>query len=178
MASPSVAVGHRTPPYSEDQSRRWLSWLARAMLQRGQIVFAVEGLQPGWLVSSWAFATYVLWSRTLCAFLIALYVASIHGFVLLINDPTRSIVRAMLILPWSAALAIPIGIVLGIFDLAALSGRSSHRRWLLAPAVLIAICLPLMCLVSSSVELIEKDGDYREEIRWEKEESELIEKLH
>jgi hypothetical protein len=43
------------------------------------------------------------------------------------------------------------------------------------------ICFTLFCLIYGIVNwqkgVAEKDGDYREEIRWEKEEIELIEKL-
>jgi hypothetical protein len=45
----------------------------------------------------------------------------------------------------------------------------------------LAICCSLFCLIYGLINwrkgAVEKDGDYREEIRWEKEEIELIEKL-
>ncbi|OPY80103.1 MAG: hypothetical protein A4E65_01630 [Syntrophorhabdus sp. PtaU1.Bin153] len=52
--------------------------------------------------------------------------------------------------------------------------------WVLASYVL-TICCTVFCLIYGFVNwhkgITEKDGDYREEIRWEKEEIELIEKL-
>ena len=45
----------------------------------------------------------------------------------------------------------------------------------------LTICIALFCLIYGIINwhkgITEKDGDYREEIRWEKEEIELIEKL-
>jgi hypothetical protein len=45
----------------------------------------------------------------------------------------------------------------------------------------LTICCTLFCLLYGIFNwrkgVVEKDGDYREEIRWEKEEIELIEKL-
>jgi DNA polymerase III delta prime subunit len=35
--------------YSEAQSIRWLTWLAQRMVQKSQIVFFIEGMQPTWL---------------------------------------------------------------------------------------------------------------------------------
>lgn len=46
---------------------------------------------------------------------------------------------------------------------------------------MLTICSSLLCLIYGIMNwrkgVNEKDGDYREEIRWEKEEIELIEKL-
>lgn len=36
-------------PYTEEQIRRWLGWLARAMQKRGQAVFQLEELHFSWL---------------------------------------------------------------------------------------------------------------------------------
>ena len=45
----------------------------------------------------------------------------------------------------------------------------------------LTMCITLFCLVYGLINwrkgITEKDGDHREEIRWEKEEIELIEKL-
>lgn len=45
----------------------------------------------------------------------------------------------------------------------------------------LTMCCTLFCLIYGIINwrkgITEKDGDYREEIRWEKEEIELIEKL-
>ncbi|MCB1033280.1 MAG: hypothetical protein KDD47_05540 [Acidobacteria bacterium] len=52
-------------PYGEEQTRAWLSWLARGMRQRGQTVFLIEDLQPGWLPRSGERLLYVMGSRLL-----------------------------------------------------------------------------------------------------------------
>ena len=41
-----------TQRYAKGQTLRWLSWLARAMQQRGQAEFLLEQLQPAWLPSA------------------------------------------------------------------------------------------------------------------------------
>ena len=38
--------GHRRQRYSQEQSRRWLSWLAQRMSQQPQTVFFIEQIQP------------------------------------------------------------------------------------------------------------------------------------
>ena len=38
--------GHRRRRYSQEQSRRWLSWLAQRMSQQPQTVFFIEQIQP------------------------------------------------------------------------------------------------------------------------------------
>ena len=35
--------------YSEEQTKRWLTWLAQKMVQQSQTVFFIEGMQPTWL---------------------------------------------------------------------------------------------------------------------------------
>lgn len=41
-----------TSPFPQDQTIRWLSWLARKMKEQSQSVFMVEELQPHWLDST------------------------------------------------------------------------------------------------------------------------------
>jgi hypothetical protein len=38
-------------PYTPEQTRGWLAWLAQQMAQRSQTVFFIEGLQPDWLTN-------------------------------------------------------------------------------------------------------------------------------
>jgi hypothetical protein len=51
--------------YGEAEAVRWLSRLARTMLDRTRAVLAVEELQPSWLVHGWRRWAYVLLSRLL-----------------------------------------------------------------------------------------------------------------
>ena len=55
----------RTVPYSEADSRRWLSWLANAMARNGRTEFLFEELQPSWLASRGTRLTYVFLTRIL-----------------------------------------------------------------------------------------------------------------
>ena len=41
--------GSAASPFNDEETRRWLSWLAFQMAQRSQTIFFVEGLQPDWL---------------------------------------------------------------------------------------------------------------------------------
>jgi len=36
-------------PYSESQTKRWLTWLAQRLVEQSQTVFCIEGMQPTWL---------------------------------------------------------------------------------------------------------------------------------
>ena len=35
--------------YSEEQTKRWLTWLAQRLVEQSQTVFFLEGMQPTWL---------------------------------------------------------------------------------------------------------------------------------
>ncbi len=54
---------NQTPFYTEAQSKRWLSWLARGMQLNGQTVFMIEQLQPSWLLTHRQRAVYTFTSR-------------------------------------------------------------------------------------------------------------------
>jgi hypothetical protein len=47
--------------YSMNQTRQWLAWLARGMLQHGQTVFLIEHLQPTWLETEYQLRVYKRW---------------------------------------------------------------------------------------------------------------------
>ncbi len=49
--------------YREEQTRAWLSWLARGMQKHGQTVFLLEQLQPSWLGSHRQQLAYAVASR-------------------------------------------------------------------------------------------------------------------
>jgi hypothetical protein len=62
------------PRYSEEQVRRWLGFLARNMLSRGQTIFLVENLQPTWLMSQLFRRWYIGVTRTILSILLGLVV--------------------------------------------------------------------------------------------------------
>ncbi len=65
--------------FTEAQSRRWLSWLARSMSEHGQTIFLIDQLQPSWLVSRWQQWIYVLTSRLLWGLLGGLTLGLVYG---------------------------------------------------------------------------------------------------
>lgn len=58
--------------YSRAQTIRWLSWLARALVQQSQTVFFLERLQPSWLPTRRARLAYVLLDRAVIALVVGL----------------------------------------------------------------------------------------------------------
>ncbi|NET54878.1 MAG: protein kinase [Symploca sp. SIO2E6] len=40
-------------PYPQQQTKRWLRWLAKQMSEKSQTVFLIERLQPSWLETNW-----------------------------------------------------------------------------------------------------------------------------
>ena len=50
-------------PYNAEQTKRWLSNLARGMAAHGHTIFFIEGLQPDWLPTNWRWL-YIVAVRT------------------------------------------------------------------------------------------------------------------
>jgi hypothetical protein len=48
-----------------ERTQGWLTWLARRMADRGETVFSIGSLQPGWLTSARQRLAYALLSRTI-----------------------------------------------------------------------------------------------------------------
>jgi serine/threonine protein kinase len=44
--------------YSQEQSMRWLTWLAQKLSQQSQSVFLIERMQPNWLAQGWQKKVY------------------------------------------------------------------------------------------------------------------------
>jgi len=55
--------GKGAPSYTAEQTKDWLTWLAKGMHQYNQTVFLIEQLQPSWLLTRWHRVIYVLGSR-------------------------------------------------------------------------------------------------------------------
>lgn len=60
------------PRYSEAQTTKWLSWLARGMQKNGETVFLVEKLQPSWLLTCMQRWIYILSTRLIVGLLFGL----------------------------------------------------------------------------------------------------------
>jgi DNA polymerase III delta prime subunit len=66
--------------YKEEQTRQWLSWLARNMQGHNQDVFLIEDLQPSWLsTTQWQLA-YILSSRLFLWLSIGVSLGFVLGF--------------------------------------------------------------------------------------------------
>jgi DNA-binding winged helix-turn-helix (wHTH) protein len=74
------------PGYEEKEAVRWLSRLARMMLNRNRSVLAVEELQPSWLAGTWSRMAYVLVSRLIVGLWIGVAAACFLGT--LSHNPT------------------------------------------------------------------------------------------
>jgi len=72
MANQTV---NNATPYTEAQTKTWLSWLARGMETHGQTVFMLEQLQPSWLTSRSQRWAYVLSSRAIGGLAVGLIVS-------------------------------------------------------------------------------------------------------
>lgn len=54
-------MSESAPKYTEEETRRYLTWLAQGMIRHGQSIFLIESLQPSWLAKGrglWLFASY------------------------------------------------------------------------------------------------------------------------
>jgi hypothetical protein len=57
--------GKSERPFSDEQTKNWLAWLAQQMARHNQTIFLIEQLQPRWLSSRrWSWV-YVLGSRSI-----------------------------------------------------------------------------------------------------------------
>jgi eukaryotic-like serine/threonine-protein kinase len=59
-------------PYDDEQTKHWLSWLARNMQLHHQHMFLIEGLQPSWLKEQKWRTAYILASRSIAGLIIGL----------------------------------------------------------------------------------------------------------
>jgi hypothetical protein len=82
--------GSRQQPYSPEQTKEWLAWLAEGMVHHKQSIFLIEALQPIWLTDQNSRRAYLLISRIVLA------------------------VSSMFYYPFNGLL---IGIGLGVFDI-------------------------------------------------------------
>lgn len=51
------------PPYASSKLRKWLSWLATTSSSLSHNMFAIDDLQPNWLIKPWHINVYVFLSR-------------------------------------------------------------------------------------------------------------------
>jgi hypothetical protein len=75
--------GGQTKPYTDEQTKGWLSWLAQGMVQHNESIFLIVRLQPSWLVNiSWQWV-YILGSRLISGLIMGLVIEFI---IRLISD--------------------------------------------------------------------------------------------
>jgi DNA polymerase III delta prime subunit len=67
--------------YDDEQTKQWLSWLARNMQRHNQEIFLIEGLQPSWLPTRrWRYI-YTLASRLIAGSILGLLVGLLVGLI-------------------------------------------------------------------------------------------------
>lgn len=96
--------------FSDDQTRRWLAWLARQMQLHQETIFQIDQMQPGWLPDQRGLWLYILISRLI----------SMGGGALLIGFVVGVCIVPLLGL-WETSLAEPggwlrFGVTLGLFN--------------------------------------------------------------
>jgi eukaryotic-like serine/threonine-protein kinase len=65
--------GQHRQRYSDEQTKKWLTWLAQEMTRHEQPIFLIEQLQPSWLTNrTWRWV-YVLGSRTITGALLFVF---------------------------------------------------------------------------------------------------------
>ncbi|MBE9125194.1 MULTISPECIES: AAA-like domain-containing protein [unclassified Coleofasciculus] len=101
----------RGQPYSQNQAKRWLIWLAQRMVQTSQTVFLIEHMQPNWLKSARQKRLYAIGIG-----LIACFIGGIgFGAILwLTTIPSQFVLIAALILGISSA--VTSGLVFGLIS--------------------------------------------------------------
>jgi len=129
--------------YSEEQVNRWLRHLARGMQERGQTIFLIEQLQPGWLQRRWQRWAYIMGSRMfeVCFFVLIFFVASLlSGFTFLrgqiqINWTSSLQGSALALLLVLLMWGIPLGLMVGLIDVAwfrRIEVNPLQSRWIAA----------------------------------------------
>ena len=114
--------------YSEEQTMKWLTWLACRMKEHGHTLFALEQLQPGWLDGAARQFGYYITTRLLGTVLLAL------PFLLFIPSAAK-----LLLAGFSAAVGVYIGLVDFGFARHGWGGgrRAELRLWTLVGASLL-----------------------------------------
>lgn len=69
--------GKRDRPYTDNQTKLWLNWLANHMADHNQAIFLIEQLQPSWLSNDKHQLLYMLSSRTIGGLFIGLGIGTI-----------------------------------------------------------------------------------------------------
>ena len=75
-----------SPVCTQEETRRWLAWMAEQMQQHQLTTFSIERIQPAWLPNGWLRRLYLGLNRGLVlglavGILIGLIVALINGFI-------------------------------------------------------------------------------------------------
>lgn len=138
------------PPYSEDQVRRWLAFLARGMTEHDQTVFLIEKLQPSWLSKRWRQWVYLLASRLIWSILSGLVIGMLWGLLSGLIGGDWMIDRKWLIILLSGDLIG--GLAGGLIDVIWTSFRPIQVEHI--PVLLLSKVFPCLLIIGLIVGLI------------------------
>jgi len=108
------------PRYSQEQTLKWLAWLARRMKAHGQSVFLIEGLQPSWIASRKEYQIYLLGSRIAGGMIGELFGLALWLAMLPFIGFDRGLTLSLVLLGFFS----PLGIMIG----GLLIGRLANKR--------------------------------------------------
>ena len=123
-----------TRPYSDEQTRQWLSWLARNMQKHNQEIFLIENLQPSWLQTRGWRWVYFLASRLISGLSFFLSLSFLFGWA----SDLSSVLSLGLLFEWLVIRAIQqifgltiigllVGLSIGLIDNLRFEWLRNHR---------------------------------------------------
>jgi hypothetical protein len=122
-------TGQREKPYTDEQTKDWLSYLAQEMTQHNLSIFQIEQLQPSWLSSIKWRLTYLICSRAANVLITALFLGLLMGIgdsqVLKLAKPLIPGLFGWLLV--GLLLGLCVGIIAGIYS-AILFQRQIHNN--------------------------------------------------
>ncbi len=115
------------PPYTEEQTNRWLKFLALGMRERGQTIFQIEQLQPAWLPRRSEVWRYILISRSLEYIILFTFIISSSLPAIWVADPNDkdlpSSMSPLMVLAMILVAGALFGVVAGLVDALYLRAR-------------------------------------------------------
>ena len=139
-------------PYSEEETTKWLAWLAYHMRQRDLTIFQIEGLQPSWLTGRGAVVVHLILTRILLGVISGL----IFG---LINVVKNSLIFGLIFGLINGLIIGLIEFVIPIHKLDAqlrnLSRSAQNRIFIHGLIIVLAIILITSLIISPGFSLID-----------------------
>jgi len=138
--------GQGKKPYEQEQTLKWLSWLAQNLIKHKQTVFLIEQLQPSWLPSRGSQWGYALLSRIMAGesllspfvflvVLVLMLVSIIESVSLLKSGVIAALIEGSLTIVLGfvlifVAIVVPVGLVIlpPFFILGMMDGLQFHRN--------------------------------------------------